>query len=810
MNKIIKILSVWLILYPNLVLAQIAALLPNGQQVFLDNNGNPLSSGTVDTYSVGTTTRKTTWQDAGETIPNTNPVVLNAAGRAIIYGDGNYRQIVKDRLGNLIWDAPTSAFGTGGASQIGDGTAVGTILPWSGLVSPVRYVFAYGQELSRATYSILFTAITLSSNVNCTNGSPVIGGLSDTTQIPIGAPIEVSCVAAGSTVTDKSSTTVTVSNNSSITAGAIAIFFPWGNGNGSTTFNVPDLRGRVLPGRDNMGGTAAAVLTTAFYTGNPDALGANGGSQSKSLVTSNMPAYTPAGTIVSTQVAHSHFIVNTDNLNNGAAPSSSTYVAKQNVFSSASDYSMGGSATVASVGLTSTATPTITSTLTGTAQGGTAAAFSVVQPSVTLNYIIKILPDTNISTLNVVTSLGGMTGDITCGAGLTCSGQSVSVQAGVGLGDVLGPASSIDNSVVVYNGITGKIIKDSQGAIGIISLTNTGNPSLSFSPTGNPTGGSLLATFTSTNIVGTTAKSANREFLLSVGLTSNLGSGVTNNNGDKVAGYFGMVGNAGSGDIWSLNSVTVMSAGFPIGSGAQGYELDFNNLAQDVLSPTNPTGFPVPFTAKLNISGADTFRNTFGIALGGGKVQHAIAVFTDTSDSIFYEASNTATYGLNLQGAHTFGIHVNDNNALNTLNGPLGVNLAFQNILSGALLDIRAGTDNRLIVRGPATLATGSTIFEVNDLNSGTRPIEFGASQFLFTGGNVGIGTGSSAPASALEVSGTITTTNLTGTGTVRANTAFSANGSAGLSVTKTVRAGGGASDCTLIYTFGLLTGGSC
>jgi microcystin-dependent protein len=35
----------------------------------------------------------------------------------------------------------------------------------------------------------------------------------------------------------------------------------WGIGDGSTTFNVPDLRGRVLAGRDNMGGTSANRLS---------------------------------------------------------------------------------------------------------------------------------------------------------------------------------------------------------------------------------------------------------------------------------------------------------------------------------------------------------------------------------------------------------------------------------------------------------------------------------------------------------------------------------------------------------------------
>ena len=36
----------------------------------------------------------------------------------------------------------------------------------------------------------------------------------------------------------------------------------FGAGDGSTTFNVPDLRGRVIVGKDDMGGAAAARVTT--------------------------------------------------------------------------------------------------------------------------------------------------------------------------------------------------------------------------------------------------------------------------------------------------------------------------------------------------------------------------------------------------------------------------------------------------------------------------------------------------------------------------------------------------------------------
>lgn len=101
--KIVHILSVILAL-ASPVAANAATLLPNGEQTFFSNSGQPLSSGKVYFYIPGTTSPKNTYKDSAQTILNTNPVVLNAAGRAIIYGSGVYRQIVKDSTGNTIWD----------------------------------------------------------------------------------------------------------------------------------------------------------------------------------------------------------------------------------------------------------------------------------------------------------------------------------------------------------------------------------------------------------------------------------------------------------------------------------------------------------------------------------------------------------------------------------------------------------------------------------------------------------------------------------------------------------------------------------
>lgn len=87
--------------------------LPNARVQFIDGNGAPIVGGQVFTYIPGTTTPKTTWQDADQTILNDNPIILDDLGSAAIWGDGAYRQVVYNVDGDLIWDADTSnAIGT--------------------------------------------------------------------------------------------------------------------------------------------------------------------------------------------------------------------------------------------------------------------------------------------------------------------------------------------------------------------------------------------------------------------------------------------------------------------------------------------------------------------------------------------------------------------------------------------------------------------------------------------------------------------------------------------------------------------------
>lgn len=99
-----------------------ATILPLAETQFNDALGVPLAGGSVYFYMPNTTTLKDTYQDANQTIANSNPVILDSAGRAIIFGSGAYRQVVYDALGNLIWDQTTSESVVGQTSFGGTST----------------------------------------------------------------------------------------------------------------------------------------------------------------------------------------------------------------------------------------------------------------------------------------------------------------------------------------------------------------------------------------------------------------------------------------------------------------------------------------------------------------------------------------------------------------------------------------------------------------------------------------------------------------------------------------------------------------
>lgn len=144
--------------------------------------------------------------------------------------------------------------------------SVGMVFDHAGYQAPSGFLLCYGQAVSRSTYSALFAAITLPLTGSTTNGSASVSAASvDITALGlIGAKVEGAGVPANTTITAATSSTLTLSANATATAtGVVLTIIPWGNGDGSTTFNVPDLRGYVTAGIGNMGGTASGRLSVS-------------------------------------------------------------------------------------------------------------------------------------------------------------------------------------------------------------------------------------------------------------------------------------------------------------------------------------------------------------------------------------------------------------------------------------------------------------------------------------------------------------------------------------------------------------------
>lgn len=188
------------------------------------------------------------------------------------------------------------------ARSVSNATPSGVVLPFAGTTAPAGWLLCYGQAVSRTTYAALYAAL-------------------------------------GTT---------------------------YGAGDGTTTFNLPDLRGRVPGGKDDMGGTAANRLTTAGSGVNGATLGAAGGAETHTLTAAQLAAHTHTGTAASAG-AHSHTVTTAS----GVGGSGLSTTGQQ-----------GGTASTS-------AAAAHTHTLTIDANTGGGGAHNNTQPTVVLQYIIK-------------------------------------------------------------------------------------------------------------------------------------------------------------------------------------------------------------------------------------------------------------------------------------------------------------------------------------------------------------------------------------------------------------------------------------
>jgi hypothetical protein len=147
-----------------------------------------------------------------------------------------------------------------------------------------------------------------------------------------------------------------------------AVSTTYGSGDGATTFNVPDCRGRVRGGLDDMGGSAAGRLTTSFFT-SPTTLGGTGGGQSNNLGTANAPSYTPSGGVGINDSGHLHSydpFRGGEELTNGIFPGGAS----------------GGNQN------TTINTTGVSAFFSGNNNGGSSSAFRTIQPTILFKTII--------------------------------------------------------------------------------------------------------------------------------------------------------------------------------------------------------------------------------------------------------------------------------------------------------------------------------------------------------------------------------------------------------------------------------------
>lgn len=173
-----------------------ASLIPNGKQTFIDINGNPLVAGTVGMYEPLTLIFRNTYQDAAESVLNTNPIVLDSRGQATIYGSGAYRQILKDADGNTIWDAEISdfqqsVFGPQDTLTAATVTDLGSVPSNNILIQGTTTINSFGTSASLASpiYFLTFQNV-LILTYNATS-MKLPGGASITTAAGDGALVEV-------------------------------------------------------------------------------------------------------------------------------------------------------------------------------------------------------------------------------------------------------------------------------------------------------------------------------------------------------------------------------------------------------------------------------------------------------------------------------------------------------------------------------------------------------------------------------------------------------------------------------------------
>lgn len=271
---------------------------------------------------------------------------------------------------------------------------IGVMEKWPGLIAPAGWLFCAGQAVSRLTYPDLLSALAPALIGTITGGSATITSVNtDLRGLGAeGAALEGPGIPSGATIVSVTATTVVMSATAtSSNTGVQFRAFPWGRGDGSTTFNLPDMRDCVGVGRGNMGGTVAnRVLTTGAGAPNLNTavLGALGGVDRHTLTEAQLAAHDHGVT----DAGHDHGVTDPEHAHALVIPNSAyaqtTAGSVQGAMGTGTTGTMEvGGATIMATAATGVTVDEATTGLTVDNAGG-GEAHPNVQPSRVVNMII--------------------------------------------------------------------------------------------------------------------------------------------------------------------------------------------------------------------------------------------------------------------------------------------------------------------------------------------------------------------------------------------------------------------------------------
>lgn len=132
-------------------------LLPIGHQ-FFDDNGNPLSGGKLHAYTAGTSTPRSIYTTEDLNVAHANPAILDAAGRLTAFvEDGiSYKFRLLTSADVLVREWDEVAVPDIQAPAAAAEVPVGGMLPYAGSAAPTGYLLCDGAAVSRTTYAALY------------------------------------------------------------------------------------------------------------------------------------------------------------------------------------------------------------------------------------------------------------------------------------------------------------------------------------------------------------------------------------------------------------------------------------------------------------------------------------------------------------------------------------------------------------------------------------------------------------------------------------------------------------------------------